>query len=119
HGLFSDAGYALSDALSDSAGDTIYPLDYGIGDSLILTHQGRLNLRREWPVLYMPDPEIQAMLANPRGLFIDRAASREHYRGAGDRLNAVAHAAGYERRVVRTIQDSNGRAQFELFRFYR
>jgi hypothetical protein len=29
------------------------------------------------------------------------------------------HAAGYEKRMIRTIQDSNGRPVFELFRFER
>lgn len=48
---------------------------------------------------------------------MNRLPEREYYKGTTERLESVAKATGYERRVLKTVSDSNGRRQFEIFRF--
>jgi hypothetical protein len=42
---------------------------------------------------------------------------QEAFRGVGGKLSKFASDAGYERRLIETVTDSNGRTVFELFRF--
>jgi hypothetical protein len=116
-GLFTDALNPLSVAVAQSTGKTIYALDYGIGDSLNLLLGGRRTIRREWVIPVTPANEIRAMIANPNGLFVNRTAEREYYKGTTARLDSMALDAGYQRELLRSIPDSSGRIQFELFRF--
>jgi len=117
YGFFTDALYPLSDSISDAAGDTIYLVDWGVWGNLNFLHEGRLKLQPAWPIPSRGATEIENMLSDPRGLFLDHVPAREYYQGSDDRLNAVAEASGYARHTVRTIQDSNGRPVFALFRF--
>jgi hypothetical protein len=48
---------------------------------------------------------------------VARIAKLEQFPDAGDRVVALAHAAGYEKQVLRIIPDSNGRPVFEVYRF--
>jgi 4-amino-4-deoxy-L-arabinose transferase-like glycosyltransferase len=117
--LFTDAVYPLSDALGNSEGCSIYALDFGMEDNLHLLRQGRLNMKRAWPVGNYSDGEVAAMISDAGALFLNHVPSRQYFEGADGRLQAIARAGGYERRDIRTIADSNGRPQFELFRFER
>ena len=119
YGLFSDALNPLAASVCGATGKTLYAVDLGIRDSLNLTCRGRQHVDREWMIPQTPTPEIQAMMGDPEGLILDRTKEREYFRGTTDRLNAVARAAGYTRQLLATIRDSNGRAQFEVFRFLR
>jgi 4-amino-4-deoxy-L-arabinose transferase-like glycosyltransferase len=120
---FSDALYPLSDALSGQQDQTIYVIDWGMFDSLAFLHQGRLTLNGASAPFMAPEPneserrEIEAMLADPHGLFLTHVRSLEAYPGVGQRLDEAASAAGYAREFTRTIDDSNGRPVFELLRF--
>ncbi len=118
--FFTDAIYPLSDALSDSAGSTFYHVDWGMGDNLSVMHRGRLRYQEIWQILpasgETPKPEIDAILADPHGVFLNHVPSEEYFK-AGDRLSALAQAAGYRKTTLRTIPDSNGRLEFEIYRF--
>jgi hypothetical protein len=120
---FTDALNPLSAALSDSAHDTIYVIDWGMFDNVSYLHKGRLDLRPSQGPLLSAAPnadqqkEIADMLRNPRALFVGHAAAREEFSGVAEHLRTAAAAAGYEQGPVRTIADSNGRPVFELFRF--
>lgn len=120
--LFTDASYALSDSLADSAGDTIHVLDWNIEVGLSLLHRGLLNIAPEWPAMMDPSVEAQRrevdrMVHDAHGIFVARVPQLEQFPDAGDRVVALAHSAGYEKQVLRTIQDSNGRPVFEVYRF--
>ena len=119
YGFFTDALYPLSESLANSERRTIYALDFGMEDNLNLLHEGRLNVRRAWHTDSKPDDEIETMISNESALFISHVLSREYFKGTDDRLQEVASANGYERRNVRTVLDSNGRPQFDVFRFER
>jgi 4-amino-4-deoxy-L-arabinose transferase-like glycosyltransferase len=119
YGLFTDALNPLASCACNAAGKTLYAIDLGIRDSLNLTCAGRQHLDREWMIPQTPAPEIQAMIADPNGLILNRTPGSEYFKGATDRLNAAARDAGYTRQLLATIGDSNGRAQFEVFRFVR
>jgi 4-amino-4-deoxy-L-arabinose transferase-like glycosyltransferase len=119
YGLFTDALYPLSDSLAGSEGRTAYALDFGMEDNLTLLHEGRLSVKRAWPIESVSDGEIAAMLADAGAVFVNHVPSREYFKGGDVRFEAVAKANGYERRNIQTIPDSNGRPQFELFRFER
>jgi hypothetical protein len=119
YGLFTDALYPLSDALARLEPCTVYALDFGVEDNLTLLQEGKLTVRHAWPINEQSDSDIETMVSNASGVFVDHVPTREYFKGADDRLEAIARAQGYERRNIRTIQDSNGRPQFELFRFDR
>jgi len=118
-GLFTDALNPLADFACAATDKKLYTIDLGIRDSLNLMCQGRQHVGREWVIPQTPEAEIQAMIADPNGLILNRTPSREYFKGTTDRLNAVARDAGYTRQLLATIRDSNGRAQFEVFRFVR
>ncbi len=119
YGFFTDALYPLSDSLAGSEACTIYIVDFGMEDNLELLDEGRLNLRRAWHTDSKPDAEIHTMLSNTGALFVNHVPSREYFKGTDERLQAVARSDGFARQTIRTIQDSNGRPQFEVFRFER
>jgi Dolichyl-phosphate-mannose-protein mannosyltransferase len=120
-GYFTDAIFPLSDVLSDSGRDTIYLLDWGMEDNLNVLHRGRLHFKVAWPLLGASGgghrEEIAAMLADPGGLFLNHVSSEEYFKGTGARLDAFARSEGLARAGVRTIHDSNGRPEFEVYRF--
>jgi len=58
------------------------------------------------------------MIADPNGVFATHVAAREVFPGVRARLERDAASTGYEKRLIRTIEDSNSRPVFELWRFY-
>lgn len=120
---FSDAAYALSDSLSESAEADIYVLDWGISNSLDFLHSGKLNLHGVTDPLLSDNPtdaqrrQIDYMLHDPSGIFLDHVQEREFFSGTGERLARFAQTEGYGKETIRLVRDSNGRAIFELFRF--
>lgn len=122
--LFTDASYALADSFSDSDSDTIHVLDWNIEVNLNLLHHGRLKIVPEWPAMSDPSLESQRsavdrMVHDPNGIFVARVANLEQPPDAGDRVLALARAAGYQKQLLRTISDSNGRPAFEVYRLVR
>jgi hypothetical protein len=119
YGLFTDALYPLSDSLAGSHARTIYLVDFGNWYNLNFLQEGRLNLQQAWPTDSKPEAEIAAMLASEGAVFVNRIPSLGFNVSGSGRLQAEARAHGYQRRNIRTIKDSNGRPQFELFSFDR
>lgn len=128
-GNFTDALFPLSDALPDPPGNTagqpIYVIDWGMLNTLILFHQGRLQLRAGEDLLATDAPslaqqaQIAAMLSDPNAVFVGHVPAREVIAGVGEHLDAAAQARGYLKEPIRIIADSNGRPVFEIFRFHR
>jgi hypothetical protein len=90
-------------------------------DNLNVLHRGNLNFKVAWPILSASgEPhrqEVEAMLADPGGLFLNHVPSEEYFKGTGDRLDALAQLTGRERTGDRTFRDSSGRPEFVLYRF--
>jgi branched-subunit amino acid transport protein AzlD len=112
-GNFTDALFPLSKALPD--GPPVYVLDWGIGNSVQLSHRGRLNLR------YGAEPlnqdQLNYMLRDPGAIFVDHVPERQIYREVPEHLHQFATGEGYRREVLQTIADSNGRPVFQVFQY--
>lgn len=118
---FSDALFALNHALPEDR--PIYLIDWGMGVTSQLSHQGRLHIQyAEGSVSSdTPDPstqaQLRAMLSDTDAVWVDHAPDHEVYRGVGANLEKFATGAGYRRELLQTIRDSNGRAIFQIFRY--
>jgi 4-amino-4-deoxy-L-arabinose transferase-like glycosyltransferase len=121
-GVYSDAMYSLSSALSDIPGQTIYMLDWGIQFPLDVFHNGRLRMRSGHdPFMSEPPSDwdkgaAQRMFADRGALYITHAEKREVFSGVHKRFDAAAAASGCHEDSVQTIPDSNGRPVFEVFK---
>ena len=104
-GSWSDAFYPLSDSLVESAQDRLHVVDWGIMDNVNLLHRGKLNV------------DLFDGSFDPAGEYIGRVHGSEQLAAMEDQLLSAARVAGYEKRVERTIPNSNGRPVFEIFTF--
>jgi hypothetical protein len=122
YGTFTDAIFPLSQALDDTAGNTVYVIDWGMFDSLNLLHRGRLKLRNASGSLTPEKPspseveDVERMLLDPQGVFVGHVKGQEAFERVGEHLDARAQAAGFRREILRTIPDTNGRPMFEISR---
>ncbi len=120
-GDYTDALFALNRELPEN--QTIYIIDWGMNATLQLTHHGRLRLRSAQGDLTgeVPSPEqqaqLRAMLSDTSAIWLGHAAGREAFPGMDAHLERFASMAGYQRELIRTVADSNGRPVFEIFRF--
>ena len=92
-------------------------------DSLQLLHQGKLMLKSRSDELNA-DPRNEAqehavrdMLLDPDGRIISHTKDHEVYRGISARLEKLADAMHLQKKLLKTIPDSNGRPIFEIFRY--
>ena len=121
-GVYSDAIYPLSSALSEVPGQTIYMLDWGIQNPLDVFHNGRLRMRSGHDPFMSDTPSdwdkgaALRMFADPGALFVTHTEKREAFTGVHKRFDESAAAAGCHEDSVRTIPDSNGRPVFEIFK---
>lgn len=122
-GTFTDAIYPLSNALPQTANDSVYIADWGMYETLEFLHQGRLPLHYFQGLLALEHPSaaqfhaLTKMIADPDGLFVTHVAAREMFKGVRGRIEAAGMSAGYSKHVIQTVSDSNGRPVFELWRF--
>jgi 4-amino-4-deoxy-L-arabinose transferase-like glycosyltransferase len=112
---WTDAIYPLSHSLDDARSDWIGLVDWGYLYQLEALHEGRLRL-------FVVDPAagataVKRMVSSPEILFVQHTAEKQMLPGINDRFREAAQRQGYAERVERTINDSNGRPVFELFRF--
>ncbi len=121
-GSFTDAVGPLAEWLAQSAGDTVYMIDWGIFEPVDFLQQGRLHLRESYGLLLQAthDPperrEIDAMLADPHALFVSHVPSHEAFPGVGEHLQTIEREEGYEQVPIRIVADRNGRPVFQVFR---
>ena len=120
--VFTDAIFPLAEELGREPG-IIYQADWGMHDSLQLLHQGKLMLKSRSDELNA-DPRNEAqehavrdMLLDPDGRIISHTKDHEVYRGISTRLEKLADAMHLQKKLLKTIPDSNGRPIFEIFRY--
>jgi hypothetical protein len=124
-GNFTDALFSLSRSLNTYRSETIYVTDWGITNSVQLPYRGQLPLRFASDPLMTDAPsalqqtQIQAMLSDPQAVFVGHVAAREAFTGVGSRLLRFANSHGYQKELLETIRDSNGRPVFEILQFHR
>ena len=114
-GGWTDAIYPLSRSLDNAESEWIGLTDWGYLNQLEALHRGRLHLFVVEPAA--PASEIKRMVGSSETLFIQHTEDKQIFPGANDRFREAAQRQGYVERIERTIDDSNGRPVFELFRF--
>ncbi len=114
-GLFTDATGPLSNSFSEGT-DHVYTIDYGLWENVWLLHRGNMQVRELW-VLSQPGFVMQEALRDPRAVFVDHLSDHEYYIGAGQHLSEIAKAMGLQKVTIRSISDSKGRPQMEVFRY--
>jgi 4-amino-4-deoxy-L-arabinose transferase-like glycosyltransferase len=124
-GVWSDAIYPLSDELGAIPAQNVFLADWGELDTLLMLHQGRI------PIWIGSDPlmdpqlspadlqQIGRMLELPGAVFICHTRRYEVFPGVAERLVEGARRLGYQKRVLRTVSDSNGRAVYEILGFQK
>jgi 4-amino-4-deoxy-L-arabinose transferase-like glycosyltransferase len=122
---FTDAVNSLSKTLSDSTGDSVYIIDWGIKEPVTFLEKGKSQGRsfNFMPVSATLDDAqrraIGAVLANPYALFVAHVRSEEIFPHVGEQFESILQAECYEKTDLRLVRDSNGRPIFELFRIQR
>jgi hypothetical protein len=120
---WTDAIFRLSDEAGQIQAEHLVVDDWGILNPLILLHRNQL------PLFYAD----QGFLAPGRGeafrgWCIDRLAKDvwightprfEQWAGENERISQVAREVGFEKKMIETVPDRNGRPVFEIFRFVR
>ena len=61
--------------------------------------------------------DLRALIAKPRTVFVGRVQADEQFPGVHALLNGIAAEMGYDRQVVRGIEDRNRRPRFEVLRY--
>lgn len=120
---WTDAIFRLSDYLNGGSPEGIYCIDWGMMDSLRLLSKGKLPLRVGTDPINKPqlDPADRDFLAHvvaePRNLYINHTKDFEFFTGVNGKLVEFARSAGFTRRVLAVIPDSNGRPVYEVYQF--
>jgi 4-amino-4-deoxy-L-arabinose transferase-like glycosyltransferase len=120
-GNYTDALFTLNRVLPED--QTIYVTDWGMNATLELTHQGRLRIQSAQAALTEADPgreqqeQLLRMLSDTNAIWLGHVTSREEFHGVNAHLEKFSTAAGFQRELIRTVADSNGRPVFEIFRF--
>jgi 4-amino-4-deoxy-L-arabinose transferase-like glycosyltransferase len=115
YGMFSDANLPLAKSLSEKL-DHVYPLDSGLWENVWLMHEGRLWMQPLF-ILSQPLDGIENALKDPQGVFVDHVPGHEYLVGTAARLDEIAKPLGLYKTLVRTIYDSKGRPQMDVFRY--
>lgn len=122
---WSDAIFALSNGLNNTAASAIVLPDWGMTDSLDVLNRGRLPIRIvDDP--FMPDGESAAqrqsdmeLLEDGRSIWVEHTAGNEAFAGVNLRVAEAGRRNGFEQVPVAAYYDRNGRPVFQTFRFRR
>lgn len=113
YGLFTDATFALSKTLQDGV-DHVYPIDAGLWENIFTMHEGKQRTQALF-VLSQPVGELRNALRDPQAVFVDHVPGRQYLAGSAARLDEIAKPLGLHKVPLRTISDSKGRPQMEVF----
>jgi hypothetical protein len=123
HQLWTDAIFPLSHRLQYYRPNQIEVVDWGMMNSLRLLGHGTLDLQELTFLLIQEEPGeearriLNAAISDPSHVFAGHTGPFRVFARAEERLAALAREGGYERVLLETITDANGRAAFEIFRF--
>jgi hypothetical protein len=113
---WDDAVFPMAQYLDRAAPyDTAFAMDWGIIEPVRLLDHGRVRLAVGTDP--QPEPELRAMVADPRNLFIAHPAGAEFFKGKNEELEAFAAKIGFVPQVVARFPDRYGRPFFEIYRF--
>lgn len=120
---WDDAIFRLSDEAGHIHAPEVAIYDWGIVNQLVVLHRNRLPLYQADQSFLTP-----AMTAIDRQYLMQRLAEDvwightpqyEQWPGVNEKILQGALAAGFQKRIIETVPDRNGRAVFQIFRFVR
>jgi hypothetical protein len=121
--LWSDATKPMVDYASSVENARFVAVDWGYAQTMCLLSNGKLPVRELSFELLRFSPEdgqaVHSALADPANVFVGRFPEDEQFEGVGRRLDAVAAAEGYSRRILTVIHDRNQRPRYQLIRYER
>jgi len=120
---WSDAIFRLSDEAGHIQANHLVVDDWGILNPLVTLHRNRLPLVLADEGFLAPgiaESDRQWYLKRlAEDIWIGHTPEFEQWADRNERVRRVALAAGFEKRMIETVQDRNGRPVFEIFRFVR
>ena len=108
-GSWSDAIYWLSDEVGAMQPAHFAIDDWGIANGLQVLRGGSASLA------LVNEPLTRAGFVDH--VWIGHTLEYEQKAGVNDRVVRAARAAGFEKQLIKTVPDRNGRPVFEIFRF--
>jgi 4-amino-4-deoxy-L-arabinose transferase-like glycosyltransferase len=122
-GSWNNAIFPLSDYLLTTHPRTVYTADWGILNSLRLLGRGELPLNELCYQLRIENlstttqQSIVEKLSATDYLLVGHTTQFEVFPGISKRLSELELSHGFRKQTLTRINDSNGRAVFEVFRF--
>lgn len=120
---WDDAIFRLSDEAGRIQAPELALYDWGILNALVVLHRNRLPVFLADDSFFAPDmPEADRKFFIRRlteDVWIGHTADYQQLSGINEKLVRVAGGAGFEKRMIETVPDRNGRMVFEIFRFVR
>ncbi len=120
---WSDAIFQLSDEAGRIQAQHLVVDDWGILNPLIVLHRNRLPLFLVNQSFFAPgigeDDRNWCIARLEKDVWIGHTPEFQQLPGTNQRIVEIARAAGFEKRMIETVPDRNGRPVFEIFRFIR
>jgi len=123
--IWTDASAPLLTYLKEHPAKAVYVRDWGILDTLRALSRGGLPLRFGSDDVAQPEIDdgararIARMLAEKDAIFVGHTDDNQIFPERNERMQEAADAAGYRKRVMKMIEDRNGRPIFEIYRWVR
>jgi hypothetical protein len=109
---WSDAIYRLSDEVGAMPADQFAIDDWGIANSLAVLRGGSKSIT-------LVNEPFAAGAGFADNVWIGHTREYEQRAGVNERVVQAARASGFEKQLIKTVPDRNGRPVFEIFRFVR
>jgi hypothetical protein len=117
---WDDAIFRLSDEAGHIQSTRLVLDDWGILNPLVTLHRNRL------PLLFADETFLEPGISQPMReweqgfldeVWIGHTDAFQQVPGTNARIVHAARTAGFEKRLIKTVADRNGRPVFEIFRF--
>ncbi len=108
-GPWNNAIFALVQRIEARHPQTLQVFDWGMSDNVSLLTEGRV------PVAWNDRPYPKEIFERPADLWVGTLPPFEAFPNVNRDIKQAAEAAGYQRQVLETIHDRQGRPIFELF----
>jgi hypothetical protein len=120
---WTDAIFQLSDEAGRIQAEHLVVDDWGILNPLIVLHRNRLPLFLANQSFFAPgigeDDRNWCLARLKKDVWIGHTPEFQQWPDTNQRIVEIARAAGFEKRMIETVPDRNGRPVFEIFRFIR
>ncbi len=120
---WTDAIFRLSDEAGQIHAEHLVVDDWGILTQLLVLHRNRLPVYfadQSFLAPGIPDDDRNWFIRRlSEDVWIGHTTPFLQWTDANDRIVRVAREAGFEKQMISTVPDRNGRQVFEIFRFVR